>query len=270
MDETAARWRAALMESLPEERDLPLLLSGGMDSMTLLAALLERGDRPPAFTYRLEGVPSRDVDAARDVARDEGLPLCVVVLRRSPAAVDRDVRAVLRVLRRPRRTAVQCAVPILHLARAVGAFGRDAALVGTGGIVEDNAATAILAAQSEEAARKVRAESLRWRGTGNATEAMHQVAEVEGVTLREPYATDPLASLGLSLDVAELNRPTQKGIAARAFPGFFADRRRRSSRNAPLQVAGGVRALHEGLYGTEPAVHYANVLAEEEGQSALF
>lgn len=246
MDETAARWRAALLEVVRAWRNEPVLLSGGMDSVTLLRAAVELGGLPPCYTYRLDGEDGPDFEMAARVARDLGVPFREVVIPRTRRQLEADVREVIDLLRTARKTSVQCAQPIMHLARRVRADGFARAVVGTGAIcLDDRTVMVVLGERGEGAAREYRRDKLEDRYRDCGTGRMHEMALLCGVRLEEPYSDEPLRSVGLELDVAELNRPRQKGIALRAFPDLEPYWRR----NVSLQVAGGVRAWHEELLG---------------------
>lgn len=249
MDAIAAAWRENLLATLSPFCNLPILLSGGMDSATLVAAALELGTRPKCYSFRLGGQDSQDVRVARKICRDHDLALHVLDIPRSPHHLIADVRRIIGLLRTSRKAAVQCAHPMMYLARKINDDGHTTAIVGTGGICEDNRKSAVLLAQEgEEAVRELRRKNLMefW---GSATGEMLNMAHHMGVILVQPYATEPLASHGLSLDLAEINRPRQKGIALRAFPDFF--QRGYWRQNSPLQVNSGIREWHDTLLASE-------------------
>ncbi len=257
------RWRAALLATLePIPPDTPLLLSGGMDSLALLAALVELGRRPFLATYRLADRPSADSAMAGAVAADYGLPLAELRLRVDAESVERLVRTVIGVLGTARKTAVECASPTLLLALELHRRGYGRVIAGSGGIVEDNRSFVIAlraAGGTETPALRAyrRSQLLGTAGSGSATEAMWRAAAAAGVTLVEPYSTEPLASTALSIPAAELNRPRQKGIALRAFPSFFGypDRLRYWHRNCSLQSASGLREAFAAVLLDSPRLN---------------
>jgi asparagine synthetase B (glutamine-hydrolysing) len=259
LDETAARWREALIETVRPlaEAKLPLLLSGGVDSGSIHAALLELGHHPVCLGYALHdrrpgAELAQDYVVGRRAAISGSCRWRAVFIERDRAVLERDVRAVIELLGVSRKTSVQCAHPLLYLLRAVREEGFDRVIAGTGGIVLDGRAVMVLRAEEgEEAARELRREKLADRGNPDtATGQMHRLAEKMGVKLEEPYSEEPLASVGLSIDLAEMNRGPrgfgQKGIAVRAFPDYW--RRPGRYRGAtPLQVGGGIREWHDEL-----------------------
>lgn len=250
MDLHARTWRAHLLHVVAPY-DAPVLLSGGTDSGTILAALLAQGKRPHCYAYRVGPRDSPDAAAARRMCGEYGLRITVVEFPEDLGWLEQDVREVIALLRSARKAHVQCAQPIKALADAVRADGYTRAFVGTGGVIEDNRRHAIiLGEEGEEACRAYRRKNLL-ETAGSATEQMHVMAGARGVRLIEPYSAQPLADYGLSLDVAQINSPRQKGLALRAFPEFWGDaaRPRWWRKNSPLQVNSGLRELHDRLLG---------------------
>lgn len=273
IDETAARYQAALLETIePYPEDSALLLSGGMDSATILAGLLTLGRKPQAYCYSLEGYESEDLAMADRMAATFGLSLRVITI---PADLDRlleDVREVIAITRNPRKTAVQCCHALLHLSRAYLSDhdGHPPPLItGAGGIVSDNRKAKILGANyalNGEALEAQRRTDLLGGDRNSATEEMKRFAVAMRIDLREPYSQNPLAETGLSIPFPEMNRPVPKGIACRAFPDFFRIPRngmpgRFWRPNASLQVAGGLREHHDKLLETDQRKEARRVVA---------
>lgn len=254
MDPIAAAWKRALLETM-RSRDqvhLPNFLSGGVDSATLLAAQLELGAHPVCYSFTVGGRVHDDPKVARRMCRDFGLEHVIVDIPRNQERLVADIREVIRLRRTAKKASIQCAQPIMHMARRAAADGHTRALIGTGAVCLDDKRVAILwAQQGEEVARAYRASKLNDRHTDCGTGHMHGIARQLGVTLEEPYSDEPLRSHALALDYAELNRGPdgrrlQKGIAVRAFPEFWG-RKGYYRRNSPLQVNSGVREWHDTL-----------------------
>ena len=183
-----ARWRALMIDAVRPVASLPLLLSGGIDSGTLLAAALACGARPACYVFQLGGVESEDARAARSMALTLGCSLSTV---ESPRTLDRlvaDVQVVTKFIGHGQKTHVQCCHPVLHLVRRLREDGHECAVIGTGGVVEDARACAvILGRDGEAAARAHRRERLL--GTGpSATNSMIALARSLGVEMVQPYA----------------------------------------------------------------------------------
>lgn len=279
MDHQARLWRDALLESVEPYRGLPILLSAGMDSLSIYAALVELGDRPDAYTYRLGDLESADVDMAQRVTRDHGSRLFVTVMPLTIESIEMDVRHVVRFLGTGRKTAVECATPIMHMCRTLRVHGHDRALLGDPGIVEDNRQFSVGVNMDGEtdAWHAWRVARMRERDDSivNGSRAMVLAGESEGVAFARPLGEEPVVGVGLDIPVAEINSPRQKGIALRAFPQFFhyPDDTRYWRPNKSLQSASGLRDAYHVAFGVGPkqvAAVYARLLREETVQAPLW
>lgn len=255
LDAQAKAWREAVLETVEPyaEAKLPMLLSAGLDSGTLLAACLDLGHRPHCYAYVLDpGGLSPDYVFARRMATILNCEFTGIWIPRTLDQLERDVREVISMLRVSRKTSIQCCQPLMHLARRMHEDGHQRAIAGTGGIVLDGRAVMVARAdEGEEAARKMREEKLDDKmNRETATGQMHIMALKCGIELVEPYSDVPLAPAGLAIDLAEINAGPPgkgaKGIAVRAFPEFWA-RPGWYRRPSPLQVNGGIREWHDEL-----------------------
>jgi len=245
MDSYAAAWRDNLLQTLEPFKHLPILLSGGMDSATLVAALLELGARPKCYSFRLGERDSVDVRVARKICLDHALELDLTTIPRDPATLISDVRQVIRMLGVYAKAAVQCCQPIMRMCSKIAIENRMA-IIGTGGICEDNRRVNVFLGQCGEdgMTRNYRRHNLlNWQAS--TTGRMIEMGEHCGVQLVQPYAMRPIATYGLHLDLREINWPRQKGIALRAFPEFFANGYWK--KNSSLQVNSGIREWHDTL-----------------------
>lgn len=287
MDSQALTWKRKLLETLDAScRGKALVLSGGVDSGTLLAGLLELGERPPCYTFQLGAEVNPDLAVCERMARDYELDLRVVRIQRTPAQLERDVRSVISMLKTSRKTSVQCCHPMVYLAGRMNADGQTGCILGTGAVVLDDRRVMVLRARyGERAARDYRRDKLGDRYADCGTGRMHEVCRIYHVPAEEPYSDDPLASYALSLSIADLargpdGRNVQKGIAWRAFPEFWG-RPGYWRRNSSFQVSTGIREWHQELLtsplnsrGAQRVVAiYNDILAEEaagaHGQLAL-
>lgn len=253
MDQIAKEWRTSLLEVIEDGdmANIPNLLSGGVDSATLLAAQMELGGKPLCVTFTIGGRLHDDAKMALRMADRYELDIDIVKLDPSKAALVSDIRRVMKIRKTAKKASIQCSQPIMHIADRLKDLGFDRAMVGTGAVCLDDKRVAILVSQQgEEAAREYRRSKLEDRYTDCGTGHMHGIARDLGVCLEEPYSDEPLRSFALALDFAELNRgpegPKQKGIAIRAFPEFWSTPGF-WRRNSPLQVNSGIREWHDQL-----------------------
>lgn len=250
-DKLAQEWRDALIESVEPYVGSPIYFSGGTDSATLLAAQLELGGCPSLYSFRLGPNDSVDTAVARRIADAFDLYFTCVEIDQSLKTLEANVRWIIETLGESGKTVVQCAHPIMYMAKAVQDDGYTEAMLGTGGIVLDGRKVAEYNRyEPESAVREFREHKMRDKDRrGCGTWAMHEIARRVGVETAEPYSDEPVRSLGLSISYDEMNRPKQKGIALRAFPDFWSRGYYRT--NTPMQVGGGIRGWHDRLLDSD-------------------
>lgn len=247
-DARAAAFREAVLAILePLPRETPLLLSGGTDSATVLAGLLALGRSPACYTFRLGAYESPDVRVARMMAETFGLRHTIVTIPRNDETLIADVRRILAITRNPRKTHVQCGHPFLYLAPAIIADGHQTALTGLGAddLYGTTRQLAIACRRSDDAACSQARRAHASRPTASDYSIV-AVCQHFGLRLVPIFRDPRLRELILATPYRELHRPTQKGIALRAFPEFW----RRGAwyrRNMNLQVASGLREWHDTL-----------------------
>lgn len=255
-DDTAREWRERLETSITEDvpEDAHICLSGGVDSGTLLAAMLGMGRKPICWGFRLGTQNHPDLVVARRMAQDFGLQFRVVDIPRNEATLLDGIRRSYQATGLYFKTAIECAHPMLRMGEAIAEHTPQAYVVfGTGGVVEDNRTVNQLwhkarrtprGSKEREAVDRARRHNLyNWRGS--ATGAMVLAVEHFGLTVVQPFANPTLGDFQLSLTIDEVNTPKQKGIALRAYPAFW--RRGYYRSNSSLQVATGVREWHATL-----------------------
>ena len=239
----AERWRDAFIETVRPWSRSPLMLSGGIDSATILAALLAIDARPTCYTYRIDSRVSPDVASARRITAAYHLDLVELQVRSDQ--IERDAREAIRLLKVTGRVSVQCGIVCLKVMRQVRADGHHSVLNGVAGVVWDTRQIAVMvgARAPREEVDALRRKGLYQITPGGGTDVFYRAAAEAGLDLLDPYQVDPLASVGLSIPVPEVNWPRPKELAVRAFPEFYA--RGWYRRPSPMQVNSGLRELHD-------------------------
>lgn len=225
MDKSAARLREYLIEAIRPYRDAALLLSGGLDSGTILAAMLALGYRPHLFTVRLSGIVSTDSKVAREMANHFSLPLMEVLIPQNEATLIADIRRLLEIGIDPYRVEIQVTHPFLYLGPAISQAGCQVALHGMGGSesLGDGRKAQIAFHEGGQRAfdnqRNFEVTSPRSTRFG-----IERVCRLFGVELAAPFLEHKVLQHTLSLTYRDINMPKLKGILLRAFPEFWGAR----------------------------------------------
>lgn len=221
-----------------------LALSGGVDSTTVLFAMLELGIKPRCLTFHCDGIESNDLRSVRQLQQHFDLDVEVVTVPSDPDSMIRDVKLVLPYCGTIKKTIVQTLIPWLYLAPA----SRTQHIV-YGVSADDHYCNTrkyqtILREQGERAA-------LQWRYFDNddlnytAANILRFNRMCYGVTLHDPYACLTMQRWFRQFWLQSLNDPFEKHVSVRAFMDYYRQgpfRRLRSS----YQVNSGLRDLHAG------------------------
>jgi len=243
-----AEIRSLVLAEVKPYRKAPLLLSGGVDSSTLLAALLSMGERPVCFTFAFGDRDSEDVRVSRSMCRTFGLEQRLVRVPDGLEEIERDVREVIRLMeRRPLKTHVQAGIPFLYLAKAVASGGWKSVLCGMrsdAALGTSRKAVEAYFNGGDAAFREFRKKSCA--DPNSSCKSCIKIAKAQDVDVVLPFAGNALQSRLLSLGYKSIHKPKQKSVLLNAFPEFW----RAGSwyrTNKPLQIVSGIRERHDEL-----------------------
>jgi asparagine synthetase B (glutamine-hydrolysing) len=105
------------VDNQSRERDVALLLSGGVDSASVGLALTQAGKKVHAYTYELQGYPSHDRPKAEEIAHRYRWPLTTVTVPIFRARHDFVCLAVEENCRR--KVQFEVTFPLLYLLPAI-------------------------------------------------------------------------------------------------------------------------------------------------------
>ncbi len=118
------------IEEIDPNRNSALALSGGTDSITALFAMIETGRKPECYTFYMDGIISKDLQASRHACKYFGLKLHEIIVPRDVDSMYNDVKRVLPYCEHVKKTIVQCMIPWLYIYPAVE---QDKIITGLGG-----------------------------------------------------------------------------------------------------------------------------------------
>lgn len=247
----------------------PLLLSGGVDSLSILAAQLELGASPDIYTFRLRGVESSDWLTAKQIAHEFGLKFHTVWIEEDNLI--QDVREIIERIGSSLKVWVQCAYPFQYVFPQLQADGVTKILWGVeaGSLLGDGRQAAVQAKRrTVEDERELRYE---YWWSDRSERGVVPWAESLGIEMCDPYRDEVLGEFLLSIPWEQLQKPKPKEILQEAFPEFFsiAPFRKHSS----YQINSGIRDLHDTLLegtGHQAVVAVYNRIAADLESPRLF
>ena len=130
LDKKAQVWRENFLEQMKRYKNEALLLSGGLDSGTILAAQLALGGRPRLYTFHLQNTLSVDATAAQEMAKRYDLEISTVVISRDRTQLVEDVKRIIKLHGKVGKALIQCSHPLLYVGEQVKKDGFDRVLIG--------------------------------------------------------------------------------------------------------------------------------------------
>lgn len=244
----ARRQLVARVARLDPSGEANLMLSGGVDSATILFALLEAGRTPHCLTFQVGDRTSNDVRVASSMCQRFGLRHTIV--RIAPDLLRDDVAQVLCMVdwtkvERVKKTIVQCVHPFLYLCRAMTSDMAFTGIQGDSFFLTDRKSNVARHAHGEEYV-------WGWRRSYAADPVysdyhIGDVAQrVYGKTLVDVYDWPWWAWWIQHYSTALTNTPKTKWAAVRIFEDYW---RKGAWFREPdrFQIGSGLRELHDTL-----------------------
>ncbi len=235
------RVKHVLMSELADVADdCRVLLSSGVDSLSVLLALLELGKKPIAMSFTLDGRMSTDFSLARRNAKVYGVPFEPVFLPTGMETLRADVRHLLRRGAKS-KTDIECSWPVWRALKDLGpvdvAMGHCAD--GHFGLSKK----AMIHYRKDVALLEAYREKL-FTNPGYAQLPLLR-ALLPGDRLFAPYKSDAMRDVFRNADWFEINIPQQKQTIRDALP---ISRHAKVKRHTNLQLGdSGIAKLFEGL-----------------------
>ena len=103
-----------------KSKDVGLLFSGGMDSLSLLLSCLDIGIRPNLYTFRLKSYYSEDYLKSVHISRIFNLNLNVTIIDDEDIErLIKDIKYIIKEFKVKKKTQIQCIHPFLHMVNNV-------------------------------------------------------------------------------------------------------------------------------------------------------
>jgi asparagine synthetase B (glutamine-hydrolysing) len=197
-----------------------IALSGGVDSVSVLFALLELKKEPQAYTFHIAGHESTDLRAARAVCDRFDVPFTPVELPTDIQTIKEDTYSIINGLGLTAKTDIECIWPRWYLLDAVS----ESTLI-TGDCADAHFANskrgAIHYRDSVEKMNQYRDEHF---GDPNYAQlrTIRKIGKALGVnTVRAPYRDEAFRELFYDQPWDAVNTPRMKEPILEAYPGRF-------------------------------------------------
>lgn len=238
----------SLKEQINHNKEVALLFSGGVDSLTCLFSLFEIGVQPTLYTFYLENKFNNDLEYSKKVAEFYNLKHVIIEIPYDVEKLMKDVQYIVETLPVDRKTNVQCVHPFLYVIPHI-----EEDLVVTGLCADDlygsSKGVSIRGSKDKGAFDAIRE---RCRSNLNASAYLPfktLFKDVYNKHLIVPYRDERVYEYFMGLSWSEINKPKQKQVAIESYKSYF-DKQNIYRRNSSLQVESGIREYHDELVKT--------------------
>ena len=239
-----------------------LYFSGGVDSTTILFALLELGRKPDLVSFELDGILSKDRIIGSDIAKYYGLNYKCINIKCDKESVLSDIKTVLPYMKYPIKTHIQCSIPFLYMSKYLSSLGHTKSF--TGMAADDIHGLSKIVnmeynLRGEESVRNMRSKTLYNAPRESDYDIWIVSKEFGGVIMKDPYRETHLTEWMLGVPYKELHLERKKSIAVDAFSDYWKlDEKNWYRPGDSLQIVSGIRELHDELLLKDPILNKNN------------
>lgn len=223
---------------IPRKGDVVVALSGGVDSCTVLAALLAEGHKPLVVSYTPSTHESTDFRMARATAERLGLPFAEAHFPMTPGYLEACARKVIE-LGYTTKVQVECLVPMLYISEI--AWQNRGRVLFTGDQADGFFALSKWASHNADRAAGIprgertnvqqdttpdRIDHLRqryWDLDKSCSEGVRKLGALWGLEVVVPYRDKEIHEAFLGSLWSEVNRPRAKEPLRLAFEEWLCD-----------------------------------------------
>lgn len=239
--------RRAVRSFAGDGEKVALLLSGGIDSVSVAFALEEESIPFKAYTFKMAGIQSEDFDRSRKLCSDRGWECEAIEISVDDTTLKRDFLTLIRKFGCDSKIRIETSFPFLHV---VPKISETIILSGVGadeyfGISKEEMIHYRFPRETFDAYRR---QSL---GSGTSTGLLpggKAICESLGKVWAAPYLVPEVSEHFLRYGWEELNKPKFKQPIIDAFPEQFARYGYQKRRN--LQTESGTSSEFERLLRT--------------------
>ena len=101
------------------DKDIALLFSGGLDSLSILLSCIDVGISPHLYTFRLEDYISEDIKSSRKIKDIFNLEYTEVIIKKDVEQLKLDVKNIIKKFKVKKKTQIQCIYPFLYMVNEI-------------------------------------------------------------------------------------------------------------------------------------------------------
>lgn len=102
-----------------KNKDVALLFSGGMDSLSLLLSCMDIGIKPNLYTFKLNKYESEDYKTAKKISEIFDLELTIININENIDDLINDVKYIIKKFKVKKKTQIQCIYPFIYITKYI-------------------------------------------------------------------------------------------------------------------------------------------------------
>ena len=224
-----------------EKKELPLFLSGGVDSTLCALVAHSLGLKPVCISFQRKGISSKDFIQAERTCLEMGWKFHPVVLPEEPPK-DAFFR-MIKDYRVDKKTELEVLYPFTFLFDEVRKLGFSKVVFGQITTADSRKRNVELRNSAEDFWHRV----ITTNTPSPATKKIVQVFKDKGITVCCPMEGKSFKKLFTGLSYDEINKPVAKAVYKKCFPNEFENLGMTKVRNIPLQKGGSINDFFESL-----------------------
>lgn len=257
--------REAIKKTIGEEKEIGLLLSGGLDSLSVLLGCLDLGIKPRCYTFYLSNHESDDLKSVRKLKKIYDLDVVEICLNVDKINVFEDVKKIVDMHRndeyakKHKKAFIQCFHPMMYIAPVVKekivltAFvadelqfaGRRRSILG-----QDTTPEGV------ERLLKHRLDEINEPCNGGMKEIIDFFAKYDS-HLVDIYHVDEVVEFFLTKGYKECTSPKEKNIIYEAYKEEL-DKHKTKRLHSSYQVNSFIREWHDDKLLNDESINYNN------------
>lgn len=244
--------------------DVALLLSSGIDSQSLLFAMLECGIYPHVYSFTLEDRESHDFLVAQSLAKEMGVRFTKIALPLDKETLIRDCFTMARKYGARKKTDFECLWPFLYVYQRV-----EERVVVTGIPADGHFALSKKAVlHYKDDVEAFREGYFRNPNAGQRLMRGMLASEWGRVNV-DPYYSEKIATALRGLSWDELNKPKEKMPIRRSFERLMSGSRHTNLQLGDSGISQHFETLHEAYKGHKSVVGIYNEIVKQANDAQV-
>lgn len=229
----------------PNEKEVAVLLSGGVDSLTLCFSLEHLGFKVIAYSFKIKDIPSNDAKSAESACSTMGWKFNLIEIPTHD--LEKEFIELSDIWKCQKKTQFECTWPFLYIFPKIK---EKYVMCGVGADSHYGLSKKAMInfRHTKEKMNQFRKEYFSQTNPGGWLQ-QQSISNHYGKIIRAPYLHKDMIEFFMQFSWEEINKPKEKQMIIDAYPEFFYKVEHR--KHANMQIVAGVREVFETLLDSD-------------------